>query len=644
VRGLIVVLSIGRLGAGQGAYYLDQVADRPEKYYTGAGEAPGEWRGSAAAALGLVGVVDAEGLRRALAGEHPATGEKLSERAPRTLGFDLTFRAPKSVSLLFALGERTSATRVRDAHEAAVDAALGYLEREACVARRGFGGTERLAGNGFLAAGFRHRLSRAGDPQLHTHVVVANVTRGSDGRWTALDGTALYAQAKTAGFLYQAQLRHELTRRLGVEWAQPHNGVADVAGVDRGLIDAFSRRSREIGAYLDEHPELGEGPRAAQVAALATRRAKESGVSAETLRDEWCELAAAHGVDERGLAALCGGARGVDLDEAALDAVAERLAGPQGLTRQRSSFGRREAIQDWAEQLSAGAPVERVEAVADEFLATRAVVLAGRSCELTERDVIRRADGRVVAAAAGERRYSTPELLALERRALNDATSDRHSASRATEEAVHSALARSQPALSGDQVAVVEAVCLSDSPVQVVVGPPGTGKTFSLAAARRAWEQSGQRVVGAGLSARAADELQSGTGIDSYTIARLLTDLRDPSRSGGLAPGTILVVDEAAMVGSRDLAELLNDASRHGAKVVLVGDDRQLPAIDAGGLFRALELRGRATGTTVCLAENRRQREAWQRQALAVLRDGLAGEALRELEAHGQVHVAEDAI
>ncbi len=168
------------------------------------------------------------------------------------------------------------------AHEAAVAEAIGYLEREACRARRGHGGAIVVDGRGFVAAAFRHRSSRAGDPLLHTHVVVANATQGPDGRWTALDGRLLYRHAKTAGYLYQAVLRAELTERLRVRWNAVERGTADVAGVPRRVIEHFSQRRAEI---LEHMAARGErSARAAQVATLETRRRKEYGVPVDRLR------------------------------------------------------------------------------------------------------------------------------------------------------------------------------------------------------------------------------------------------------------------------------------------------------------------------------------------------------------------------
>jgi conjugative relaxase-like TrwC/TraI family protein len=166
----------------------------------------------------------------------------------------LTSSAPKSVSLLFALFEGETAAVVRRAHDAAVVQALGYLEREAGEVRRGKDGVDRLPGGGFVAAAFRHRTGRAGDPQLHTHVLVANVTRGADGRWSALDGRQLYLQAKTAGTLYQTALRHEV-RQLGLRFVVRDNGTCEIAGVPPQVLRAFSRRRTEIEAHLTERGE-----------------------------------------------------------------------------------------------------------------------------------------------------------------------------------------------------------------------------------------------------------------------------------------------------------------------------------------------------------------------------------------------------
>jgi conjugative relaxase-like TrwC/TraI family protein len=214
------------MATGQADYYLDQaqarvnratsVSSGAEDYYLGGAEAPGVWLGEAARDLGLRGQVCGDDLRAVLAGEDPVSGAPLKRMAARVPGFDVTFSAPKSVSILFGVGDADTQAIVREAHQRAVDAAFDYIEQAVSVARRGAGGARAIAGDGLAAGAFLHRISRAGDPQLHTHVVTANLGRGPDGRWSALDGRRLYAHARTASFVYQAVLRAELTRAVGV--------------------------------------------------------------------------------------------------------------------------------------------------------------------------------------------------------------------------------------------------------------------------------------------------------------------------------------------------------------------------------------------------------------------------------------------
>ena len=610
------VLSIGKLAAGPdaGRYYVEQVAQGREDYYSGEGEAPGAWAGSGAAALGLAGEVDEGGLERLLRSEDPATDEALRRPVAEgaVAGFDLTLRAPKSVGVLWGVAEADIARQVRLGHEAAVAGALGYLEREACRARRGAGGAVQVQGEGFVAAAFRHRSSRAGDPLLHTHVVVANATRGPDGRWTALDGRELYRHAKTAGYLYQAVLRAELAERLGVEWDEVENGTADLRGVSRRVVEHFSERRREIVEHMRARGE--RSARAAQVATLETRRSKDYGVPVDRLRDEWRARAAEHGFDRWAIDRVLD--RPVWHEAEPADTAAERLEGPDGLTRERSAFTRRDVVQAFAEAARDGARVDEVEMATDAFLARGEIV------ELEQ--------------AAGERRYTTRGLLQIERELLDGADRRRgEGVGRAQLHHVDAALAE-RPSLNDEQRELVDALAWGGDGVQVVRAPAGTGKTFALDAAREGWQRSGVPVLGCALSARAACELRDQAAIDATTIAQLTHAL---DRGAALSRGGVLVVDEAGMAGTRDLARLAEAAEQAEGKLVLVGDDRQLPEIDAGGAFRALADRLGATE----LHEVRRQRHSWDRDALNALRDGDTARFAREYHQYGRIVVAQTA-
>jgi conjugative relaxase-like TrwC/TraI family protein len=634
------MLTIGKLGHGQADYYLQAVAQGIEDYYSGAGEAPGRWLGSAADGLDAHGQVDGDALYRALAGLDPVTGAELRAGEVKVPGWDLTFSAPKSVSILFGLGDPDVARQARDAHEAAVDAALGYMERHAAVARRGHGGLQLVPGNGFVGAAFRHRSSRAGDPQLHTHVLVANMTRGPDGRWTALDGRRLYAHARTGGYLYQAKLRAELTRRLGVEWTPVRRGQAEVVGIAAAVIRAFSRRRQEVEQEMAARGE--HSARAAQVAALNSRRAKDYSVAPEAMREEWWERAERLGLDGEQLRAVRDQAQPIEVDEALVDRVVEELASPEGLTARRSTFVRRDVIQAWCEQLARGGEIELIEDLADDFLASDdAIVLAADVAALSDSDVIRRTDGQVVPSVKEERPHSTPELLAIERDVIHHVLTTQD-AERGVVAAHHVAATLSRrPTLSDEQETMVRRLLLDGAAVQVVVGPAGTGKTFAMDAAREAWEAHGYSVVGAALARRAAHELHDGAGIDSTSVHALLLDLREVGAPNLLGRGrSVLVVDEAGMVGTRQLAELLDHADQAQAKVVLLGDPAQLPEIDAGGTLRGLVART----DPIHLHENRRQVEQWERDALALLRVGDVADALARYEDRGRIVVEDTAV
>ena len=638
------MLSIGKLGAGQAKYYLDQAQGRVdvvdsvgegiEEYYAGGAEARGEWIGTGAAELGLSGPVDGEALRRVLAGVDPFTGESLrsSSSPTRVGGFDLTFSAPKSVSVLFGVGDAQLRVRVREAHDAATRAAVGYLERSAAAVRRGHGGMVVEEASGFVAAAFRHRTSRAGDPQLHTHVLVANLGRGPDGRWSALDGRRLYAHARTASFVYQAVLRAELTRAVGVEWSPVRKGIAEVIGVRRGVLVGFSRRRAEIEAALAQRGT--SGARAAEAAALSTRKPKDGTTSFDELAREWRERAAELGLGTRELELLVDRARSVAPDRAAWGKVFETLAGPVGLTRRAATFTRDDVIRAVCEQLPAGARVDAVmlEAAADRFLASEHVVaLAVNDGE--EREAFRRRDGRRLPVDRQRLRYTTRAHLELEQHLIAQVHDARNSDAGVVEKRPLKRALRARPTLTGEQCEVVTRLCTDGDGVAVLAGKPGTGKTFTLAAAREAWQAAGYPVLGVATARRAAAELEEGAGIRSTSTFALLADLN--TRGAPLPARCVLVVDEAGMVATRDIARLVDAVLAADGKVVLVGDHRQLPELQAGGTFRALVQRGLAME----LHDNVRQVHAWERRALDRLRDGPPTEALAEYVRHDRVAV-----
>jgi hypothetical protein len=489
-----------------------------------------------------------------------------------------------------------------------------------------------------VVVGFTHRISRAGDPLPHTHLIIINRTQGPDGVWRTLDSRDLLAHRQAADVIYRAAYQRELSRTLGIQWGEPDRwGNRPIVGMPEELVRAFSKRHEQITAEL-ERLERQEGKqrtgKLVQYVAHATRPPKTNDTP-ETLYGRWRREARELGVDpERLLEGVCGRARELpgrlNPEGRSVRRAFNQLASPEGLTEQASTFTRADVVVALGGRLAAIDPTE-LEHLADRFVAERAVVVAER--------------------AAGERRYTTPELLKVEERLLAAAGGRRaEQVGVCSHGSVREALA-AHPTIGADQEAMVRDVCQGSGGVVLVVGKAGTGKTFTLGVARHAWQLEGYRVLGAAPTGIATVSLDTEGFDHPRTVDRLLAELdheHDPGRrpAGGrhrdqdgpvLDARTVLVVDEAGMLGSRKLARLLDHAQRAEAKVVLVGDDRQLAAIEAGGGFRGLRLR---LGASV-LSENRRQQETWEREAVEHIRNGDLDQALAAYRTHGRLVAAE---
>jgi conjugative relaxase-like TrwC/TraI family protein len=439
-----VALPVKALKAGQEAYWLDQIARNREEYFSGRGESPGRFVGSAAATAGLDGAASPEQVQAMFQGLDPATGEQrcaplwradprsklaagplleaLKTRAaergvenleelgrskalksdvrsvhaacrlggarrvkvetverlcrkvldidPRELygegferawqhrgkrvnervqAFDHCFSSPKSVSLLAAGSGPQVRRLLADGRAEALTVAIGFLEQHGIGIRRDHNGTDRhQAVGGLVAVAFEHRMSRAGDPNSHTHVLVQNAAQGPDGRWTALDSDRLYAHLMAADHLYLAAERAALTQRLGVRWGpvDERSGAAEIIGLDdRTLIERFSKRSEQIDQWLDTHGL--SGIKASSAAAVATRAPKDHSESEQSVYQRWGRELVEQGVGERQLAEVCSGGRGRPATRTELDAALDTLAGPGGLTGQVSTFTRTDVVDAW---------------------------------------------------------------------------------------------------------------------------------------------------------------------------------------------------------------------------------------------------------------------------------------------------------
>ncbi len=596
------MLSIANVSSSsQAASYYEQADD----YYT-ADRSPSVWSGQAAEALGLEGAVKPEDFRALLDGTLP-NGEQLHNAAAgRRGGTDLTFSAPKSVSIQALAG---GDVRLLAAHETAVARALDHAETLAACRVTAEGVTTRQTTGVLAVAQFRHDLSRAADPQLHTHSVVLNVTQRADGQWRALDNEPLYRNKMLLGALYRSELAKEV-QALGYEVRITHgDGRFELAHVSAEQLKAFSQRSNAIEEALQRQGLTREdaSARQLQTVALQTRQSKET-LDRGALHAEWRERARE---------------AGLNLDARPTTGVA---ADPQRQTQHAER----------AVHFAAAHLMER-EAVVPRMDLERAALErgVGRTDLAAIRSAIEQAVQRgelirqavQTPAGLGER-FTTPAAQQRERDILAlEAAGRGQVAPLMSRDAVQTALVGKT--LNDDQRGVALQVLTGVDRVAGVQGRAGTGKTTTLRAVHDLASSQGAKLVGVAPSAGAARELAA-TGIASQTIASLAT-----RGYAGLDQRTLLVVDEAGMVGARDMHALLSAADKAGARVLLVGDTQQLKAVAAGKPFAQLQANGMPTAE---LREIQRQQEPALRAAVELAAGGQVQASLARIE-HNVVEI-----
>ena len=632
------MISVGKLlSADQLVRYLVEVKrDATVEYYAGRAESPGRWYGAVAEQLGLHGAVAGEQLRAVLDGRDPITGLDLAGRRwtrQSVAAFDVTFSAPKSVSLLWALGDEPTRAAVLRAQQAAVDAVCEYLQSHAGWGRRydrELGETIPVRAQ-LLMPRFLHRTSRpvtdrargsvTVDPQLHTHIPIPNWVLREDGTWGQLHAVPLYRHAASAGAMGQAVLRDALVCELGVEVTVAANGTFEIEGITKGMRQEFSRRTHQV-RQMDtvQGVETWHGHK---LAVLASREGKSATPEDHDLVGEWRERAARVGLDADKVASLSGReqrrGRFVDM-------TIGELLGERGLTAEAATFTRRDVVRAVATHSPLGARLADLENAVDTVLADRShVVVLGELTEQAGESLPPSFHTR----CEEDRRYSTPEMVAIEATMLATAQEGRLACRGAAESFDVDRAIEKRPSLTAEQQTMVRAICRDGQAVTMVEGSAGSGKTFALAACRDAFHESGFQVVGAALSARAARTLGAEAGIPTATVRSLLYQLEHGSQPRKM----VIVIDEASMVGSRQVAQLVAYAERDQAKLVLVGDRHQLHPIDGGAAFRAL---GDRLGT-VSLRQNVRQAGAWEREALHELREGRVERAVNMYLEHQAV-------
>lgn len=614
-----MVASLSSLSSSaQAASYYDA-----DDYYAEDGAAPSRWQGSGATLLGLEGEVDPEQFRQLLEGALPdgaALGSKREDGRQHRPGWDLTFSAPKSVSVMaLVAGDR----RLDEAHAAAVEAALAFTERHAGGTRIRNGERVNHVRTGNLAvATFRHDTSRAQDPQLHTHAVILNMTHDGAGTWRSLDSRALYQLQKTIGEVYRQELAGAV-RGLGYEIEVGKESMFEISGLPTDVLDAFSERAQQVEAYLARKGLTRATATAEekQAATLYTRASKRPADRAE-LGSAWRAEAADLGFDaktrralvadahQRAGASLAALARGAVLAHDAVRFAAEKLG-------ERQTVFSRADLEREAGRKAIGA-------------ATRSQIMAAVDRHQDARQLEARAlrspigldmEGFTTDRAMGHERRLL-EIERVGRGGLNPITTPVE-ASR-TVAAASLAAAERGLTWSEDQRRATKAALTSRNAVVGVQGYAGSAKTTTvLATVAKAAASQGYEVKALAPSASAAITLGEALDVEGRTIARHLLE-RPAARQGARE---LWIVDEASLVSAKDMARLLDDAQRRGARTLLVGDTHQLGSVGAGAAFRQLQDAGLETAHLTKIV---RQANALTLEAVEA---SIVGDARRALDA-----------
>ncbi len=630
-------------GADAGSYYVEQLPN----YYLDSGEPRGIWLGDAANELGLAGEVEDDAFVALMGGKDPRRaerdlGRRYDDKSVR--GFDVTASAPKSVSVLFAIGDRDVRREVVAAHDAAVAAVQGWIERHAHTRYRIGGEVAIVDATGIVAAAFRQHTSRAMDPQLHTHLVIPNRVMSPDDRWLALDARLIKLDQQSLSAIYHAGLRAELTCRLGVRWEQPTNGIAEIRDVPDDVLVEFSARTQDIRRRLDDKLDrfsdtMGRDPtprerwKLEREAAIDSRPAKARSIDAEVLHAGWAEQTRRLGLDPAALVAQAVNQvverGGIDRSTrlSMIDQTIVAMSEKQSTWRPTQVHRELAALVPTGTAASAEQLAVWLDDVVDEIVTTRCVDIS----KPIPPDALLRRDGRPATESVADRAVTTQAILDQEqalidwvdRRLARDSTDNPDSVIGGSKE------------LDVAQAAAAGAVA-GDADIVLIVGPAGTGKTTALAPAVAQIQAEGRVVFGVAPSATAAEVLADETGVAADTLDKLLVEHRLTRRPGtrfDLPAGATVIVDEAGMLPTAKLAALARLADDRGWRIVLVGDPLQFSAVGRGGMFGLLV----DTFGAIELERVHRFDNEWERDASLRLRQGDI--TVADLyEHHGRLH------
>ncbi|WP_454442097.1 MobF family relaxase [Vibrio bathopelagicus] len=592
-------------------YYSDLAA---KDYYLSGGEPVGVWSGLGARLLGLQGQVNTDDYRKVFLGYAP-NGKPLCESLgeKHRAGWDLTFSSPKSVSVLWARAQPKLRQQIQAAQLNAVHHALSFLEQHAAITRRGHAGWQKEQVIGLVASLFEHSTSRAQDPQLHTHCLVANVAPRGDGSWGTLESRYLFLWQKAAGAVYRATLASKL-RGLGFSIEHP-DGEAhfEVKGIPKSICEFFSKRAEAIEDALDALSVNSSATKVGDKIKLTTRKYKQK-IDRSDLFREWASVLDGLGFKVEHLVGLREEYSEFVPSPLPLLTITEKVVEKQSVFRLQDLYATvaMEAQWQYTDQQS-------IEGAVQYLVKQKAVVYLGRD-------------------EANNELFSTPAMIALERKMSQRAgrlqsQGQYQLSEKAIIEAIDRQAIEQGFTLSEEQAEGVFNVCQSG--IDILQGAAGAGKSSAMQAVRLAYEAAGFFVRGATVAKQAALQLEAETEIKSGTLAKLLDELE---RNRTSLASTVLVVDEAGQLATQDLLCLMTAVEEAEGKLILVGEQQQMDAITHSGSLRFLsQIQGCARIETI-----RRQSEPWAREAVRQLRTGDATSALMAHQKRGLIHFADN--
>lgn len=664
------MLSIKVIKAGSEAYYLDLAR---EDYYFNGGEPPGQWMGSGCRFFNLFGTVERQAFSRLFNGFHPnantqtATASNATDPAPppvakslvqnagakdRRAGFDLTFNAPKSVSVIWSQSKPEMQKRIEELHNQAIQDTLTFIEQTLAYSRTGHAGSGDLVPVKVIAANFRHGTSRAQDAHLHSHLVVMNVAVDATDlvKTRSIEPKPIFKNKMLLGAIYRSHLAHALHKEFGFNAIRKGDSF-EIQGVPDEVIQAHSKRRKQVLARLKE---LGRSGGAAAAQAAVETRPEKQHIPHKDLVEAWRKENESLGFDDRTLEAL------ICVTDADRTRYIPKLIKDafDAIQRRSTHF----TAHDFMREVLYVAPIygvspDDLHQPIQDFLRDSPEVVPIATLDGSQ---------RFVAASVLEQELNMLSTL----RKLHD-----RQGVRVSDKTLANVIDKNshrdgdqRPTLNDEQLAAVRHITQNEQAIRIVQGYAGTGKTTMLRTAVQAWQADGYSVVGACFTGAAADKLQEEIGVPCDTIHMTLADFQgdafDTLRRWGkhsikqlgraalkkktyryekkkrphIDGKTIILLDEAGMINTRHMLMLMEWVEQHNATLVLTGDAAQLPAIEGGSPFMSVSKRvGFAE-----MKDIRRQEEPWARAAALHLAKGEVAEALALYDKRNLVKVSDD--